>query len=239
MPHKKYALTILCAALLLSSCKMTYPQSGAAPTLSPFTQPFPTGIEPMSQVEALATGSAIAKTATAAAEPFSTPTATATSGGVTNSTETATPDILMVTATSTPDFATEPIPSAPSSITTPTPTLRTGRPATYILQSGEHPYCIARRFNVDPDDLLALSGLTREQADSLPAGTVLKIPQSGVFPGERALRPHPTTYTVTSANETFYSIACLFGDVDPAAIAQANGLALNSPLTIGQAIKIP
>ena len=31
---------------------------------------------------------------------------------------------------------------------TPTP----GRPATYVIQDGEFPYCIARRFNVDLAD---------------------------------------------------------------------------------------
>ena len=71
------------------------------------------------------------------------------------------------------------------------------------------------------------------------AGTTLRIPQTGFFPGARALRSHPTTYTVTSSNETFYSVACLFGDVDPAQIAQANGLSLGSVLNLGQAINIP
>lgn len=236
MPHKKYAVAIIAVALLISSCTMSYPQSGTAPTTSPFNQPLPTGSEPMSQVEGFATGTAMAKTAIAALGPSATPTAT--SDGLTTSTATLTPGVNLSTSTPTPT-PTLGANVTPAAITSPTPTLVVGRPTTYTLQSGEHPYCIARRFNVNPDELLALSGLTREQAYSLAAGTVLKIPQSGSFPGERALRPHPTTYTVTSANETFYSIACLFGDVDPARIAQENNLALGSPLTIGQSIKIP
>jgi LysM repeat protein len=111
------------------------------------------------------------------------------------------------------------------------------RPSTYTLQPGEFPYCIARRFDVDPDALLSLNGLSN--------GTIyrpnlsLRIPQSGSFPGTRALRNHPATYTVSSSSETIYGIACLFGDVDPATIAQANNLAAGAALTSGQQLSIP
>ena len=111
------------------------------------------------------------------------------------------------------------------------------RPATYNLQSGEFPFCIARRFNVDPDQLLASSGLV--DGVIYPAGTALKIPQSGTFPGDRMLQNHPTTYTVVSPAETVYSIACKFGDVDPAAIASANGLSTSAALSSGQQLSIP
>jgi hypothetical protein len=83
--------------------------------------------------------------------------------------------------------------------------------------------------------------LTRDQAYSLATGTTLKIPQTGnPFPGTRALRSHPDTYTVADPTLTVYGVACAYGDVDPAAIVQANpGLSLNSPLTVGQQISIP
>ena len=232
MPYMKYVLVIAIASLLISSCTMTYPGSTAAtPTANPFTNPLPTSSDPMKDVESFATATALAKTAIAGGGP------TATLGA-----DGATP-----VPTNTPLGGVGIVPSSTPGIggsgggDTPTSTLApvTGRPSTYTLQSGEHPYCIARRFNVDPDELLALSGLTRDQAYSLVAGTVLRIPQTGSFPGPRALRPHPATYTVTSSDETFYSIACLFGDVEPSHIAQANGLSLGSLLTIGQAIKIP
>jgi LysM repeat protein len=106
-----------------------------------------------------------------------------------------------------------------------------------VLQDGEFPYCIARRFNVDPEELLALSGLSGD--GNYPPGTVLKIPQNSTFPGERSLRTHPASYTVSSSSETIYSIACLFGDVDPAAIAQRNGLSASATLTVGQVLNIP
>jgi len=68
---------------------------------------------------------------------------------------------------------------------------------------------------------------------------VLKIPQTGhPFPGSRVLRSHPTTYSVQTG-DTVYSIACLFGDVSPDAIAAANGLAEPFKIASGQVINIP
>jgi hypothetical protein len=42
-----------------------------------------------------------------------------------------------------------------------------------------------------------------------------------------------------AVNDTFYTIACSFGDVDPSAIAAANGMSVTAPLTTGQVINIP
>ena len=53
---------------------------------------------------------------------------------------------------------------------------------TYTLQAGEYPYCIARRFNVNPAELLNLNGLT--SSSHVTPGRVLQIPQTGhPFPG--------------------------------------------------------
>lgn len=55
-------------------------------------------------------------------------------------------------------------------------------PVTYILHSGEYPYCIARRFDVDPTELLQANGLTDNE--NFYTGMVLSIPESGRrFPG--------------------------------------------------------
>jgi LysM repeat protein len=110
------------------------------------------------------------------------------------------------------------------------------RPATYTLQEGEFPYCIARRFNVDPDDLLAASGLA--YGDLYSPGTVLRIPQSGSFPGARALRVHPANYSVLSG-DTIYTVACTYGDVDPMGIATTNGLSAPYTLTPGTSVRVP
>jgi LysM repeat protein len=116
------------------------------------------------------------------------------------------------------------------------PTATPGRPATYVIHSGEFPYCIARRFDVNPSDLLNLNGLS--SGELLQPGMTLSIPATGSFPGDRALQAHPTQYTV-AVNDTFYTIACAFGDVDPNTIAAANGLAITAPLTTGQILNIP
>jgi LysM repeat protein len=67
---------------------------------------------------------------------------------------------------------------------------------------------------------------------------VLKIPQSGSFPGQRALNPHPDTYTV-KAGDTFASIACFYGDVSPEMIAFANSMSVTDKPQAGQVLNIP
>ena len=68
------------------------------------------------------------------------------------------------------------------------------RPSTYTLQRGEFPYCIARRFDVNPEQLLIANSLTR--GDIYYPNLTLKIPAIGwSLPPPRALRTHPTTYT--------------------------------------------
>jgi len=145
-----------------------------------------------------------------------------------------------VLSTSTPSFS---LPTqAPTSAVTPTatkivyPTPTPGKPSTYVIQAGEFPYCIARRFNVDPVALLNASGLN---INSRPAiGYTLTIPQSGSWPGDRALKAHPATYTVV-AGDTIGKIACMYGDADPNTIYAANGLSAGSALTAGQVLQIP
>jgi LysM repeat protein len=109
-------------------------------------------------------------------------------------------------------------------------------PAEYTLKGGEYPYCIARRFDVDPGALLRLNGLS--SASTYYAGMNLKIPQSGSFPGGRSLRDHPTIYTVTSG-DTIYKIACIFGDVAPEQIIAANNLEKPYQVKAGQELRIP
>jgi LysM repeat protein len=224
-------------AILIPAC--TRPFSPSAPQETPvaegtslFVSPFPTSDNPMAMVEELSTGTALAETAVALTQ--GTPLATSAAGTEitpdSSATATATLDLLSGT-TAAPGNVT---PGA----TQPAPTLTVNRPASYTLQKGEFPYCIARRFNVDPGQLLSQNGLAN--GDIYYPNLTLTIPQSGNFPGTRALRSHPDTYTVPNANMTVNGVACVYGDVDPAAIVQANsGLSLGSALTVGQQISIP
>ncbi len=120
------------------------------------------------------------------------------------------------------------------------PTFSGAVPSTYTLQKGEFPYCIARRYNVNPNELLTSSGLSQAESSMLMPGRVLTMPQTGdPFPGTRALNNHPDSFTVDSSDTTINGVACYYGDLDPQSIATANGLTLSSDLTAGQVLKIP
>jgi LysM repeat protein len=235
MSNKHFLLFLVTLSFMIGASACVKPASQApknveeiTPTLAiEPTFPLPgTSDDVMSQLEAFATQTAIAimGPVTTAEEPGLT-------GEITPGEPLDTPSSeAPVEATVEPtDKAT----SAPVVVPTATP----GIPKTYTLKKGEHPYCIARRFNVDPNEMLRLSGLSGGSVFS--SGTVLKIPQSGSkFPGKRALKSHPTTYTVVSG-DTVNSIACLFGDVDPDAILYANNLKSVNDISPGDSLKIP
>jgi LysM repeat protein len=236
----KLAMIILISVMAVSACTQSYSQSPAAtPTLIPpdlFVSPFPSVENPMAMIEEFAKGTATAAGLTAAA-----------GGGITGTPGTPQVAVIVTTpvVTGTPSTPTNAnvVATTPVIVTTGpslTPLPPGVRPTTYTLQKDEFPYCIARRFNVDPAKLLAASGLT--SPDVYYQGLQLTIPQSGSWPdpSTRALRNHPDTYTVTgNADSTVYGVACKYGDVDPASIAQNNGISVSAALTIGQQLKIP
>jgi len=53
------------------------------------------------------------------------------------------------------------------------------------------------------------------------------------------LQAHPTIYTVTAPGMTLPGVACVFGDVEPLAIARANDIAEAALLSVGQQLNIP
>lgn len=197
-------------------------QSLFAPTLGPASMTDVQGFATQTAMALSGTPNAVVATATPAVVSGVTVTPTSIitipTGAVTTPTST-----LAVAATSNNQVVSTPVPVG-------------SRPTSYILQSGEFPYCIARRYDVDPEQLLTLSGLS--DGVLYPPGTQLQIPQSGSFPGSRSLRSHPTTYSA-SAGETIYAVACAFGDLRPEDIASANGLNINTTLSAGQSLSIP
>lgn len=127
----------------------------------------------------------------------------------------------------------EPPTAAPVTVSSPTP----GTPSSYTLKKGEHPFCIARRFNVNQYELLNINGLGLNSRPQV--GFSLRIPQTGNdFAGNRTLQSHPDTYSVQSG-DSIYSIACKYGDVAPEAIAQANDIGVNADLAAGRNLEIP
>lgn len=118
------------------------------------------------------------------------------------------------------------------------PTATPGLPETYTLHQGEHVFCLARRFNLNPVDLLSANGLSGNEF--LNPGFIIKIPASGGkwSVGDRALQPHPATYNI-APGDTIFSVACKYGDVDPNAIIYANQLSEPYELKAGGTLRIP
>ena len=229
-------IIVVISTVMISACTQSLSTPPAAtPSILPpdlFVSPIATGGNPMDMIQEFAQQTSAAQTTVANGGTPATPQPVATGTVIT-------PQAGATTAApSTPTNAVlgTPVPATPSGPTA-TAVPPGVRPPTYTLQNGEFPFCIARRFNVDPDALLSASGLT--SPDIYYAGLTLTIPQSGAFPGTRMLASHPTTYTVASSDETVYSVACKFGDVDPAAIAAANNISASAALTAGQKLQIP
>jgi LysM repeat protein len=233
--NKKRFLLLMAMVLLilgLAACERSAsnaPQSAASPTVPEGGFPLP-GVtdDVMGQLESFATQTAIALTG--GTPPAAPPPAAETTPGA--------PAPTAAVAQPTSASATT-APQAVSPANTPIayPTATPGKPSSWTLKAGEHPYCIARRFDVNPADLLNASGLSA--GGNYSAGTDLTIPRGGRdFPGDRSLKNHPDTYTV-GAKDTIFSIACEYGDADPYAIAAANGLSAPYKLTNGQSLYIP
>jgi LysM repeat protein len=238
------ASILMLVTIILSACNQPYSQAPSVTNTpinpnSLFATPLgqPTN---MSDVQSFATGTALAILNGTSGAPATEPPAvntTQAAGG--NATATPTPIIALPTNAVTTPTATLAVASgnAVSTSQVVNTSVPVGsRPSSYTLQEGEFVYCLARRFDVDPNQILTLNGLYDGQ--TVYPGTVLKIPQSGSFPGARALRNHPTTYTA-SAGETVYGVACAFGDVDPSSIATANGISVGATLSAGQQLSIP
>ena len=201
-------MLVLALALALTAC--TRSATGKIPfTPLPKTTPFPTPVARSNMVVAT-------QSVTQAVAPNSKPPQ------------------KQASPTPTPKPTAKPTPTkAPTQKPAPTATV----PSKYVIHRGEYPYCLARRFDIDPDALLRANNLVRGQP--VYPGTTLIIPRNaGHFPYQRAWHPHPTEYTVRYG-DTIYTIACWFGDVTPEAIAKANGITVNTPLTPGQVLHIP
>jgi LysM repeat protein len=232
---RKFIIFFVClisVSLLLAACSMPASTSPKVTATGNATAPFPV-VTSAQMVHDIVSGTQTAMALSGQIQPTSASTQgpTATQSYQFPGVATATPGGLVT------------VPATTSAAAVPThlafPTSTPGKPATYTVQKGEFCYCLARRFNVNPQDLINANSACK--SNPLDPGTVLNIPQSGTWPSgaARALKAHPTNYTVGSG-ETIYSIACsVFGDVDPNLIIAANGLTSPYTLTYGKVIYIP
>ena len=227
MKNKRLILIIAMVVLVIGvgACTRSLrPSSDATATVGVVSEEMPSsGTEVMGQIYLFATQTARSEQ------------------GITLETDTDEPSEGVPGAEATqPAEGQEPVPEAtqeviPTNVEVPPPT--TGKPQEYTLQKGEFPYCIARRFDVNPNELLRVNNI--QPGSTLQEGITLSMPKSDrTYPGERTLRQHPTTYNVQNG-DTIYSIACLYGDVDPNAIASVNNLATPYELSTGQELQIP
>jgi hypothetical protein len=213
MKLKLGKLGLVTLGVLLASCTRSA-TSASAPT--------PTQDALSSVFSTIATQTALAGGAKDVASPTAGPSATETS-------------LFGATAT----LASSPT-TQPTATTTPAPITELDVPNHYTLHLGEWPFCLARRFDIDPASLLSANDLTESQASNLSVGYELLIPVDdiGTFGANRELRSHPATYTA-SGNDTLFSIACAFGDVWPEHIAEANGMDIDDELQAGTTLHIP
>ncbi len=224
MNKKIYALVlvVMLLSLVLSACTRSATSKSPTDATSTSEIPFPVGTldtsarvtEIVQQTQNAAISTPIVPVVPTAKVPqVTTPVVAPTTAGL-------------------PTIALQPTATKPPVVL---PTL--SRPATYTIQSGEWPICIARRYNLDLNSLLEANNLNMNSSPE--PGTVLVIPSSGTWTsGERALKAHPSTYTV-DPGDTINSIACWYGDVDPLAIAAANGIASPYTLNVGSVLNIP
>ncbi len=254
MAHKKSVIIFVTALILMAfvstGCERSYApidESQATPTVGgEFPEALPSDMEGVFESGAQ-TATALAIEGGAAAPEVATATPTGEDG------EELTPDEGALTETPTTEeegagdptatpspTSTLPVVEATTAVPTSAPSTGGSIPGTYALKKGEFPYCIARRFNVDPGELLTLNGISTADAGVYQPGLSLKIPQTGnPFPANRAWHSHPVTYVVPQGT-TVYGVACYFGDVEPAAILSANPSISNPDLiAAGTSLQIP
>jgi len=227
-------MILFVAAVILGSsgCVKSASKSTATPTTEE-EESFPVPGTPddiMSQLESFATQTAIAIDGPGLV--FEETPEAPTEGTA----EVSTDESAMAETTSEVDETEESVVAVATATLSAIPTSELKVPDSYTVRRGEFPYCLARRFDVNPVALLSMNGLT--EGSILREGMTLRIPKNSDFPGKRALKNHPTTFTVSSG-DTIYTIACEFGDVDPISIAEVNGLSSPYKLTPGQTITIP
>jgi LysM repeat protein len=209
-------LVVLALTLGLSACRM--PASKApvgTPTLAE-DFPFPVVTTQPDVIKDIQTQTAVASEAPTAAEQTSATPDSQVGGGVPS--EKAVEEATATTAVEQAGGGVTENTTSSEPVVVPT----TARPSSYVLQKGEWPICIARRFDLDLAGFFQANGLNMNSKPG--TGTSLTVPSTGNWnSGARALKNHPASYTVQSG-DTIYTVACAFGDVDPAAIIAVNHL---------------
>ena len=208
--NRMLIFVIIISSLMFSACTMS---ASTPPPITPTTN--------LSEIARQATETAIAKT------PKS---------GETQDPEATTDPAVEITATvaEVVEATNTPVPAETEETEIVT---EYAVPDSYTLHQGEFVFCLARRFNLLPEDIMTYNGITSGTI-FYPGETITIPPSARAYVGERALQYHPSTYSVVYG-DTLYSIACLYGDVDPRAIAASNDVDIDQVLTPGTVLQIP
>jgi LysM repeat protein len=146
---------------------------------------------------------------------------------------TSTPTVEETEDTAAPEASESPV------ATTPTATSVPGGQIEYTVKPGDWIWKIARDYNVDPQDIIDLNGLSNPS--DISPGMVLKIPVSGTTTEATAAVQTPVAGGVThivQPGEWIWQIARTYG-VDPQAIINANNLSDPANISPGQELIIP
>ncbi len=118
------------------------------------------------------------------------------------------------------------------------PTVASAAPATmdYRVQDGETISAIAAKFNIDVNTIRQLNYLTE---DSIFAGQILRIPQTGDLTQDGVATPTPAPFRYTvQPGDTLGSIADRYG-IKPVRIVEVNNLLNPDNLFVGTELIIP
>lgn len=147
-------------------------------------------------------------------------------------TSTPTPTITIPTSTPTPEG-----PTATPPVVYNTPTEGTGQETTYIVQSGDSVYSVARVHGITPDEIISRNNL--QYPYYLEIGQELIISASGTSPGGPTNTPPAGgKQHVVQQGEWLYSIARKYG-ISWEAIADANNLVYPYTVYPGDVLYIP
>ena len=146
------------------------------------------------------------------------------------------PQIQLPTATSTPP------PTPPEATQTPvivvnSPTPGAAQTQTYVVQPGEWVYSIARKFEIDPNDIIALNNL--QYPFDLEVGQEITLPAArSSSNGPNATVVAGGTEYIVRAGDSVYSIAQAHG-VDYDSIIGVNNLVFPYNIYPGDRLIIP
>lgn len=146
------------------------------------------------------------------------------------------PTATSATESGTNNAQAEPVIVVPTPVPVESSSGTTSQTTNYTVTSGDTLFLIADKFGVSADDIRRMNYL---QGDNIQAGQILRVPLLEGYTelGRPTPTPEPLIHVVT-AGETLYGIARQYS-VAPTTIIQANNIANQDGIFVGQGLRIP